>query len=258
MKLGTRVRPVAPWPLQARAGRRVERRLRLTRPGAVAAGYRARDVITGVFVASLLISNVITVKPVSLFGWPVDAGTILFPLTYIFGDILTEVYGYAQARRTIWIGLACNVLLAGCTALAVWLPADPSWGLQDAYAAVLGSTPRIVGASLAAYWCGEFANSAVLARLKVRTEGRYLWVRTLGSTIVGQSIDSGVFVFAAFWGVWEPAVVYAVFGANVVLKTAYEAAATPFTYAVVGYLKRIEEVDPMDRDTDLSPFRWRL
>ncbi|MBD3174385.1 MAG: queuosine precursor transporter [Armatimonadia bacterium] len=225
-----------------------------TRP---AKGYRARDVITGVFVASLLISNVITVKPVSFFGWPIDAGTMLFPVTYIFGDILTEVYGYAQARRTIWIGLGCNLLLAGCAALAVHLPADPSWGQQEAYAAILGNTPRIVGASALAYWCGEFANSAVLAKLKVKTRGRFLWIRTIGSTVVGQSIDSGVFVFAAFWGVWEPGLVVQVFYANVVLKTAYEALATPFTYLLVGYLKRLEGLDPLDRDTSLSPFRWR-
>ncbi len=227
-----------------------------SQPSGPLRGTRARDLITGVFVASLLISNVITVKPVSIMGFTIDAGTMLFPLTYIFGDILTEVYGYAQARRTIWIGLICNLLLAGCAALAVWLPSDPTWELQEAYAAVLGSTPRIVGASLLAYWCGEFANSAVLAKLKVWTQGRFLWVRTLGSTIVGQSIDSGIFVFAAFWGVWEPSVVVAVFYANVILKTGYEALATPFTYAIVGALKRIEGQDPMDRDTRLTPFRW--
>lgn len=219
-------------------------------------GHRARDVVTGLFVATLLISNVITVKPLSCFGWPIDAGTMLFPITYIFGDILTEVYGYAQARRTIWIGLAANLLLAVCCQIAVALPAAPDWTSQEAYATVLGATPRIVLASLAAYWCGEFANSMVLARLKVATKGRHLWARTIGSTLVGESIDSTVFVFGAFWGVWPLAMVQQVLVANVVLKTLYEVLATPLTYAAVAYLKRLEGIDVYDRKASFSPFRW--
>jgi queuosine precursor transporter len=220
-------------------------------------GHRARDAVTGLFVATLLISNAITVKPLSCFGWPIDAGTMLFPITYIFGDILTEVYGYAQARRTIWIGLAANLLLAVCCQVAVALPAAADWGDQAAYAAILGPTKRIVLASLAAYWCGEFANSLVLAKLKVATKGRHLWVRTIGSTLVGESIDSFVFVFGAFWhSDWPDSLVRQVFVANVVLKTLYEVLATPLTYAAVAYLKRLEGIDVYDRKTSFSPFRW--
>ncbi len=225
----------------------------------VPGGYRARDVITGLFVAALLVSNVITVKPISFFGWPIDAGTMLFPVTYIFGDILTEVYGFAQARRVIWIGLGANVLLALCCSIAVALPADPTWPLQDAYRSILGATPRIVAASLVAYWCGEFANSMVLSKLKVATKGRFLWVRTIGSTLVGQTLDSGVFVFGAFLGAegFTTRLVVSIFLANVVLKTAYEALATPLTYATVGFLKKLEGLDAYDREIPLTPFRWR-
>ncbi len=228
----------------------------LESPSPAPPGQRAGDVVTGLFVAALLVSNVITVKPLSLFGWPIDAGTMLFPITYIFGDILTEVYGYARARRTIWIGLAANLLLALCCQIAVALPAAADWTDQAAYAAILGPTKRIVLASLAAYWCGEFANSLILAKLKVATRGRHLWLRTIGSTIVGQSIDSFVFVFGAFWHDWPDGVVRQVFLANVVLKTLYEACATPLTYAAVAYLKRLEGIDVYDRRTRFSPFRF--
>ena len=211
-------------------------------------------IVVAVFITSLLTANIIAVKLVSVFGLVMPAGVIVFPLSYIFGDVLTEVYGYAQARRVIWLGFFCNLVLV----VAVWigqvLPAASFWDGQAAYERILGYTPRLLAASFLAYLVGEFANSFVLARLKVATEGRWLWMRTIGSTLVGQGLDSLVFIFAAFWGVIPVAGMVSAVVTQWVVKSAYEALATPVTYWVVGTLKRKEGVDVFDRDTHFSPF----
>ena len=216
--------------------------------------YNRFVIVVAVFITSLLTANIIAVKLVSVFGLVMPAGVIVFPLSYIFGDVLTEVYGYAQARRVIWLGFFCNLVLV----VAVWigqvLPAASFWDGQAAYERILGYTPRLLAASFLAYLVGEFANSFVLARLKVATEGRWLWMRTIGSTLVGQGLDSLVFIFAAFWGVIPVAGMVSAVVTQWVVKSAYEALATPVTYWVVGTLKRKEGVDVFDRDTHFSPF----
>jgi len=216
--------------------------------------YRAFDLIMALFVAVLLISNVASSKIVRLGPLSFDGGTLLFPLSYIFGDILTEVYGYARSRRVIWVGFLSALLLAGTLALVGWLPAAADWAGQDAYRAILGQTPRIVLGSLVAYFAGEFANSYTLARLKLRTRGRLLWLRTIASTLVGQAVDTGLFVVIAFAGVLSPSLLASVVVSNYVFKVAVEAAATPVTYKVVDHLKRVEGVDHFDWSTNFSPF----
>ncbi|GAC1570970.1 MAG: queuosine precursor transporter [Candidatus Dormibacteria bacterium] len=216
--------------------------------------------IAGLFVAVLVTSNIIVTKLVRLGPLEVPAAIVLFPLAYLFGDVLTEVWGFAVARLVIWTGFVANALVAGFIALAIALPAAPAYTGGDAYARVLGSTPRLVAASLAAYLAGEFLNSAVLARLKVATAGRYLWLRTIGSTLVGQSVDSAVFIVLAFAGVLPWPVIGTVIRDLVIVKVAYEVLATPFTYAIVTWLKRVEGVDVFDRRTSLSPLPatlWR-
>lgn len=223
---------------------------------------RFYTLVVAVFVSTLIVSNTIAVKLVLLFGLSVDAAVIVFPISYIIGDVLTEVYGFKRARQAIWIGFACNLLTVLAVALALRLPPAPFWTLegfgdpaaaQDAYRAVLGLGPRILAASFAAYLVGEFLNAAVLARLKVRTEGRHLWLRTIGSTLVGQGADSVVFVLIAFGGIFSGADLgTAIFG-QWLFKVAYEALATPLTYWVINSLKRVEGLDAFDRDTRLSP-----
>jgi len=206
------------------------------------------------FVAVLLISNVASSKIVKLGPLIFDGGTLLFPLSYIFGDVLTEVYGYARSRRVIWVGFVSALLLAATLAVVGWLPAASGWSGQDAYRAILGQTPRIVLGSLLAYLAGEFTNSYSLARIKVLTRGRFLWLRTIGSTLVGQAVDTGLFVVVAFAGVLSPELLASVVASNYAFKVAFEAAATPVTYRVVAYLKRAERVDHFDLDTNFSPF----
>ena len=216
--------------------------------------YRYLDFITAAFVAVLLISNIASTKIVDLGRFTFDGGTILFPLAYIFGDVLTEVYGYARARRVIWTGFLWSAVAAGVFALIDWLPAAPEYELAAEFSAILGQTPRIVAGSLAAFLAGEFVNSYVLARLKVRTSGRFLWVRTIGSTVVGQGIDTAIFLLIAFGGVLSAATLREVFVSNYVFKVGVEIAFIPVTYAVVTYLKRAEGVDAYDRRTDFNPF----
>ena len=211
--------------------------------------------VTALFVTCLLTANVIAAKLVVIGGLVVPAGIVIFPLSYVIGDVLTEVWGYAVARRVIWLGFACNALMV----LAIWVggelpPASFGPG-QAAYVEVLGSTPRILAASFLAYLAGEFANSFVLAKMKVATGGRWLWTRTIGSTIVGEGLDSAVFITLAFGGSLPGAVVAGMIGAQWAVKVLYEAAATPLTYAVVGWLKSREGVDRFDRDTDFNPIR---
>jgi len=224
--------------------------------------YRWFPFVTAVFVTTLIISNIIAVKLVHLFGLYLPAAVILFPVAYIFGDILTEVYGYARARQVIWTGFACNLLAV----IAIWiggqLPAAPFWSAgafnspdaaQQAYQAILGFTPRLLTASFAAYLVGEFLNSYVLAKLKVRTEGRFLWLRTISSTIVGEGADSAVFITLAFYGIFPTSGLLQAILSQWLFKVAYETLATPLTYLIVNALKRAEGVDVFDHETNFSP-----
>ncbi|MHB1006603.1 MAG: queuosine precursor transporter [Chloroflexota bacterium] len=206
------------------------------------------------FVAILIISNVASTKILLLGPLTFDGGTVLFPLAYIFGDVLTEVYGYARSRRVIWTGFVWLAVAAAVFALVDWLPAAPGWELQSAFDAILGQTPRIVAGSLVAFLAGEFANSFVLAKLKLTTRGRWLWVRTIGSTIVGEGVDTAIFLAIAFWGVLPEELLLTVFVSNYVFKVGVEAIFTPVTYRVVNALKRSEGEDYYDWKTNFSPF----
>jgi queuosine precursor transporter len=221
-------------------------------------------VVTAVFVTCLIISNIVAVKLVAIGPLALPAAVIVFPIAYIFGDILTEVYGYARARQVIWIGFGCNLFAVLIIWLAGLLPPAPFWdaavydsptAAQQAYNAILGFAPRLLFASFIAYLFGEFLNALVLAKMKVATEGRYLWARTIGSTLVGQLADSGIFITLAFFGTVPTAVLGQIILTQWLFKSAYEAVATPVTYAVVNYLKRVEQVDHYDRHTDFNPFR---
>ncbi|MEK6754678.1 MAG: queuosine precursor transporter [Bacteroidota bacterium] len=218
--------------------------------------YRYLDTITGFFVAVLLISNVASTKIVDLVWFTFDGGTLLFPLSYIFGDILTEVYGYQRSRKVIWLGFLSAAVMSLIFAVVGALPPARDWGHQQAYEQILGLTPRIVLASLTAYWAGEFSNSFVLAKLKLITNGRWLWTRTIGSTLVGEGADTALFVAIAFTGTLEPGMLLAVAVSNYVFKCGVEVLFTPITYAVVGKLKKAEGVDWFDRETNFNPFRF--
>jgi queuosine precursor transporter len=208
--------------------------------------------IAAAFVTALVVSNIIAVKLTEAGSHVLDAGNILFPLAYLLGDVLTEVYGFRTARRVILLGFACNLLAVGAIQLAIALPAADFWQPnQEAYSSVLGTSLRLFGASLAAYLVGELSNSFVLARLKVATAGRFLWTRTISSSVVGQGLDSSIFVLLAFAGTGAPLVETIV--TTWVAKVAWEIAATPLTYLVVNGLKRREGLDPFDRDLRLSP-----
>ena len=223
--------------------------------------FRYFDFVMAAFVTVLLLSNVLGAGKVAVVElpwigtWPFGAGILFFPVSYVIGDVLTEVYGYARARRCIWAGFAALLFMAFMAAVVVALPPSPDWEGQAAYEAVFGQVPRIVLASIVAFWAGEFANSYVLARMKIWTQGRHLWTRTIGSTVVGQGIDSLIFYPLAFYGVWDNATLLVVLGTQFALKVAWEALLTPVTYAVVGFLKRREGVDVYDRGTDFTPFK---
>jgi queuosine precursor transporter len=210
-------------------------------------------VIVAVFVTCLITANITAVKLIGIFGLVFDAGTLIFPVSYIFGDVLTEVYGYRVARRVIWLGFLCNLLAVAVIVAGGLLPAAPDFEAQAAYERILGYAPRLLLASFLAYLVGEFANAFVLAKLKVATNGRWLWSRTISSTLVGQSLDSLVFVVIAFSGVIPASAMVAVILTQVLLKSAYEALATPLTYLIVNRLKRTEGVDAYDRDTNFNP-----
>jgi len=219
--------------------------------------YLYLDVITAFFVAVLLISNTVSVKPVRLWLFTYDGGTILFPLSYIFGDILTEVYGYARSRRVIWLGFGAAALMAAVYLLVGRLPAAADWPFNKDYQNILGLTPRIVVASLLAYFSGEFSNSFVLARMKILTRGRWLWSRTIGSTLVGEMVDTLLFVAIAFLGApgYPTRLLGAIVISNYVFKVGIEVLFTPATYAIVRFLKRREHEDHYDYQTDFSPFK---
>ena len=230
------------------------------------ATHRWLPLIAAVFVTSLIIANIIAVKLVSVGSLVLPAAILIFPVSYIFGDILTEVYGYARARRVIWIGFGCNLLAVIVIWLSIELPPAPFWKLgpldsaetsQQAYRAIFGFTPRILVASFIAYLMGEFLNSYVLAKMKIATEGRHLWLRTIGSTIVGQFADSAVFIFLAFAGMVPSGALGMLVVTQWLTKSAYEALVTPLTYRAVNYLKRVEREDHYDRETDFNPLKWK-
>ena len=218
-------------------------------------GYRYFDLIMALFVAVLLISNVASSKILKLGPFTFDGGTILFPISYIFGDILTEVYGYRRSRRVIWAGFACAGLMAGVFALVGTLPPAEGWDNQAAYEAILGTTPRIVLGSLIAYFAGEFSNSYTLAKMKILTQGRWLWTRTIGSTLVGEGVDTVLFVTIAFAGTLPWPLFMSIITSNYIFKVGLEAAMTPATYRITNFLKHAENQDVYDTDTDFNPFR---
>ena len=230
------------------------------------AQFRYFDFVMAAFVTILLLSNVIgagkrAVIDLPLIGpWPFGAGILFFPISYVIGDVLTEVYGYARARRCIWAGFIAMLFMVFMSWVVVKLPPDAGWTGQAAYESVFGQVPRIVLASIVAFWAGEFANSFVLAKMKIWTQGRHLWTRTIGSTIVGEGIDSLLFYPLAFLGApdWSTDAMLKVMASQFVLKVSWEVLLTPLTYAVVGFLKRREGVDLFDTDTDFTPFKTAL
>ncbi len=226
------------------------------------ARFRYFPYVMAAFVAILLLSNLIGASKPSYIAlpngvqWSFGAGVLFFPVSYIIGDVLTEVYGYANARRVIWTGFAALLFMAFMAWVVVALPPAADWPGQEAYEFVFGNSWRIVLASMVAFWAGEFANSFVLAKLKVLTRGRMLWTRTIGSTVVGQGLDSLIFYPLAFYGLagWPIEQLGQVVVSQWLIKTAWEALLTPVTYLVIGFLKRREGIDVFDTDTDFSPF----
>jgi uncharacterized integral membrane protein (TIGR00697 family) len=215
--------------------------------------FRYLDLITAFFVAALIISSIADTKIISL-GWlSFGGGTFLFPLTYIFGDILTEVYGFRRARRVIWIGFSGSILMAFTFFVVGLAPAAPDWPYQEDFMHILGLTPRIVAASLVAYLVGEFINSFILAKLKVITSGKYLWTRTISSTLVGQLIDTTIFMLIAFYGILPMSLLISVIITGYLLKVATEILFTPFTYLIVNKLKKAENEDFYDTKTTFTP-----
>ena len=222
--------------------------------------YRYFDLIVGVFVTALVTSNLVSAKVAIIAGHKIGCGIFVFPVSYIFGDVLTEVYGYARSRRVIWIGFACAVLASSVFWLADVMPPAPDWPNQTAFHAILGQLPRIVAASLVVYVIGEFVNSFVIAKLKVATNGRHLWTRTIGSTLAGQLIDSAVFYPLAFLGQpgWSLSQIGEVALNNYLIKCAVETLFTPLTYVIVNGLKRAENEDVFDTETDFNPLHLRV
>lgn len=210
------------------------------------------------FVTCLLISNIIAGKLIHIGGIVLPAAVMLFPLTYIFGDILTEVYGFRQARLVIWIGFIANLFMAAVFIITIALPHPAFWKNQDAFQTVLGLTPRLVAASLVAYWVGEFSNAIVLSRVKLLTRGRWLWFRTIGSTVVGQGLDTMIFIAIAFSGMLPAAVLFKMMLAQYIWKVGYEIVLTPLTYLLVGWLKVKEGIDTFDQGIDYNPFRLEV
>jgi len=223
--------------------------------------YRYYDFILGAYVCVLLCANLIGPAKVStvtlpfLGPRPFLAGVLFFPISYLFGDILTEVYGYARDRRAVWSGFAALAFAAFMSAVIVHLPPAEKWrSHQAAVEEVFGNTPRIVCASIIAFWCGSFVNSYVLAKMKILTRGRWLWTRIIGSTVCGELVDTCLFYSIAFFGVWSNADLLALGTIQYVLKSLWEVIATPFTYRIVAFLKRAEQEDYYDRDTNFTPF----
>jgi len=220
--------------------------------------FKHLDSITALFITVLLISNVASTKIVAFGPFTFDGGTILFPLSYIFGDILTEVYGYARSRKVIWLGFGAALIMSATFMIVGALPSAVDWPNQEAYDKILGLTPRIVMASLIAYFAGEFSNSLVLAKLKVRTNGKYLWLRTISSTLLGQIVDTTLFILIAFSGVegFSTSLIWTLIVSNYLFKCGVEILFTPVTYWITGWLKQQEHEDYYDRDTNFSPFQF--
>jgi uncharacterized integral membrane protein (TIGR00697 family) len=217
--------------------------------------YKYYDLILGAFITVYLCSNLIgPAKAVTLWGFTFGAGVLFFPISYIFGDVLTEVYGYARARKVIWCGFGAMIFASIMATVVVKLPPAQGWPFQEAYEEIFGQTPRIVFASLCAFFAGEFVNSYTMAKMKIMTEGRWLWTRTVGSTIAGEGVDSLIFYPLAFYGTWNTSLVLSVMATNYVLKVLVEVVMTPVTYKIVGALKRAEHEDYYDRDTNFTPF----
>lgn len=228
------------------------------------ARLRYYDYCMAAFAVILICANLIGAGKVAVVTLPLigplefGAGILFFPLSYVLGDVLTEVYGFARARRVVWVGFAASVFAAGMAWVVVAMPPATEWSGQDALATVMGQAPRIFLASILAFWAGEFANAFVMARMKLLTGGRYLWTRTIGSTVVGQGVDSLIFYPIAFLGVWETHLVLTVMATNYLMKVAWEAALTPATYKVVAFMKHSEGLDVFDISTNFTPFRTRI
>lgn len=210
--------------------------------------------VTALFITTIITSNVAAVKLLILFGLTVSGGEVVFPVSYIFGDVLTEVYGYSRARLVIWTGFACNLFFMFFVWLAGKLPPADCWAHQAAYDTILGLAPRLLLASLTAFLIGEFTNSFIMAKLKVRTQGRHLWLRTISSTMVGQALDTAIFVTVAFWGLIPPEIVLLTAFHQWIFKCSFEALCTPLTYKTVNFLKNKEGVDVYDHHTAFNPF----
>lgn len=210
-------------------------------------------VITGLFVGILMLSNILAVKMVQIGPFIFDGGTLLFPLSYIFGDILTEVYGYKATRKVIWTGFVMLVIMALNIVVIGILPAEPTWTFQEAYNLILTPIPRIIVASIIAYFIGEYVNAVVLSKMKIWTKGKMLWTRTIGSTLVGQFLDSFVFVFIAFAGIYNMKILLIMAFSNYAFKTSIEVFFTPVTYKAVSYVKKIENIDTYDYEETYNP-----
>ncbi len=217
--------------------------------------YKYLGTISVFFVSVLLISNIASTKIVDFGVFTFDAGTLLFPLSYIFGDILTEVYGYKRSRKVIWLGFFMALLMSLVFIIVGKLPASPDWSNQEAYNAILGMTPRIVFASLIAYALGSFSNAFVLAKMKIWTNGKKLWARTIGSTLVGELVDSSLFILIAFAGILPSSLLLTLIISNYVFKTLVEVILTPITYRIVKFLKESEGEDYYDKDTNFNPLK---
>jgi hypothetical protein len=219
--------------------------------------FKYLDIITAFFAAILLISNITSSKITVIGPFTFDAGTILFPLSYIFGDILTEVYGYAKSRRVIWTAFSIILFAAIIIFLVQKLPPAIDWDGQSAYEKILGLTPRIVFASLIAFFAGEFSNSYILAKLKIRTKGKFLWLRTIFSTLIGEGLDTLIFIMIAFYGVFDNELIKTLIISNYIFKVGVEVIFTPFTYLITGFLKKAENEDFYDIKTNFNPFLVR-
>ena len=227
---------------------------RLTHKHQSLRNFRYYDILVHIFVVVLLISNLVGSKICAIGPFRISGAQLLFPITYIFGDVFTEVYGYSGSRRAIWIGFFASGLMALMGFITVHMPPAPDWPNQKAFEVVFNFVPRMVAASLIAFWCGEFANSYTLARMKLLTEGRWLWTRTVGSTVVGQAVDTTIVLILAFGGTLNRRLILNLIVSGYLGKVLYEVLATPFTYLVVNFLKRAEGVDVYDTHTDFNPF----
>ncbi|MBV9073276.1 MAG: queuosine precursor transporter [Acidobacteria bacterium] len=216
--------------------------------------FRHYDILVHIFVVVLLISNLVGSKICAIGPFRISGAQLLFPITYIFGDVFTEVYGYSGSRRAIWIGFFASALMALMGLITVHIPPAPEWPNQHAFEVVFNFVPRMVAASLVAFWCGEFANSYTLAKMKLLTKGRWLWTRTVGSTVVGQAVDTTIVMFLAFGGSESTGLIVRLIISGYLGKVLYEVVATPATYAIVNFLKRTEGVDVYDTHTDFNPF----